>query len=50
MKAAPAALNWFIERDEDEASSPQVSQFAAEPEEMFVEVVLCVEHGVIVGW
>ena len=49
VEATPAALNRFVERGADVASPPQVAQLAAESEEMFVEVVLCVEHDVIGG-
>ena len=49
VKATPAALDRFIKRYADVAAPPQTTQLAAESEEMFVEVVLCVEHGVIVG-
>ena len=49
VKATPAALNGFVERDADVAPPPKIAQFVAESDEMFVEVVLCVEHGVIGG-
>jgi len=49
VEATPAALNWLVERDTNVAPTPEIAQLAAESEEMFVEVVLCVEHDAIGG-